>query len=203
MKYRKDTSDKILESAFTEFEEKGFNGARMQAIADRAGINKALLHYYYKTKDDLFQIIITRAFKMFLPGAISVFSEEPDFFVAIEKFTSAYIDFLIKHPRIPGFVTQEINNNPERVVNLFKFAGFNKKLIKEKIKKAITDGLIDDIEPDQLIVNVISLLIFPFVAKPIITGIVLNGDMKVYDWFIESRKKEVARFVIKAIKKTP
>jgi len=141
--------------------------------------------------------------KCFCPEPSVFLVKSPISFVAIEKFTSVYIDFLIKHPHIPGFVTQEINNNPERVVNLFKFSGFNKKLIKEKIKKAITDGLIDDIEPDQLIVNVISLLIFPFVAKPIITGIVPNGDTKVYDRFIESRKKEVARFVIKAIKKTP
>jgi AcrR family transcriptional regulator len=201
MKYKKDTSEKILQSAFTEFEEKGYSGARMQSIADRAGINKALLHYYYKSKDALFQIIITRAFKMFLPGAISIFNEEPDFFTAIEKFTAVYIDFLIKHPRIPGFVTQEININPERVVNLFKFSGFNKSLIETKIRKAIDEGLIDETEPVQLIVNVISLLIFPFVTKPIITGIVLDGDKQAYNRFIEERKKEVAKFVIKAIKK--
>ncbi|RLD90531.1 MAG: hypothetical protein DRJ09_04005 [Bacteroidetes bacterium] len=85
MKYKKDTGEKILQSAFTEFEEKGYSDARMQAIADRARINKALLHYYYKSKDDLFQIIFTRAFKMFLPGAISIFSEEPDFFCSHRK----------------------------------------------------------------------------------------------------------------------
>ncbi len=201
MKYKNDTGKKILRAAFIEFEEKGYNGARMQAIADRAGINKALLHYHYKSKDALFQIIIRQAFDMFLPKAISTFIGEPDFFKSIEKFTAAYIDFLSQHPRIPGFVTHEINNNPERIANFFKFSGFDRNLIKEKVVQAIADKMIDDIEPEQLIVNVISMIIFPFIARPIITGIVLNNDKQAYDEFIKKRKTEVARFVIKAIKK--
>ncbi len=201
MKYKKDTSDKILESAFAEFEEKGFNGARMQAIADKAGINKALLHYYYKSKDALFQIIIKRAISLFLPNLIKSFKEDVDFFTGLETFVSVYIDFLIKHPRIPGFITHEINNNPDRVLSLFQLSGLEIEGVKQKIRDAIHDGLIVDIEPEQLIVNVISLSVFPFIGKPIITGIVLDNDKQAYKQLMEARKKEVAQFIIKAIKK--
>jgi len=201
MKYKKNTSDKILESAFLEFEEKGYNGTRMQAIADKAGINKALLHYYYKSKDALFQIIIKRAISLFLPNIVTAFEDHIDFFTGLERFITSYIDFLIKHPRIPGFITQEINNNPDRVLSLFQFSGLDIEPVKQKIKAAVESGLIEDIEPEQLIVNVISLSVFPFIGKPIITGIVLNDDERAYRNLMEARKKEVARFVIKAIKK--
>ncbi len=201
MKYKKDTSEKILQSAFEEFEEKGYSGARMQAIADKAGINKALLHYYYKSKDALFQLIIQKAINLFLPNLTKSFNESIDFFTGLENFIYAYIDFLIQHPRIPGFITREINNNPDRVLTLFRASGLDIAPIKQKIKDAVANNLIDDIEPEQLIVNVISLSVFPFVAKPIITGIVLNNDKEAYQQLMEARKKEVSGFIIKAIKK--
>jgi len=201
MNYNKDTSNKILDSATIEFEEKGYSGARMQSIADRAGINKALLHYYYKSKDALFQLIIQKAINLFIPNLAKSFNESTDFFTGLEEFIAAYIDFLIKHPRIPGFITHEINNNPERVLNLFRASGLDIEPLKQKIKKAAADGLIDDIAPEQLIINVISLSVFPFVAQPIITGIVLNNDKAAYQQLMEARKKEVSQFIIKAIKK--
>ncbi len=201
MKYNKDTGNKILKAATLEFEEKGYNGARMQSIADRAGINKSLLHYYYKSKDTLFQIIIQRAFIVFVPKIVSVFDEETDLFSTIERFTSSYIEVYIQNPRVPGFITQEINNNPERLVNLIKSSGVKVEIFKTKIKQAVNDGLIVDIDPIQLIVNIISLCLFPFVARPIVTKLILNEDKIDFDEFTEARKKEVAEFIIKAISK--
>ena len=201
MNYNKDTSNKILEAAILEFEEKGYNGARMQSIADRAGINKALLHYYYKSKDTLFQIIIQKAFKVFIPRIVSVFEEEGDIFTLIEKFTRSYIEIYIQNPRVPGFITQEINNHPERLVNLIKSSGVDIEIFKKKIKQAVDNGEIIDIDPIQLIVNIISLCLFPFVARPIVTGLILKGEDKDFDKFIEKRKEEVAKFITKAIRK--
>lgn len=201
MKYRKDTSAKILESALVEFEEKGYDGARMQSIADKAGINKALLHYYYKNKDALFQIILKKIINSFLPKLANSFSEDIDIFTGLENFIHIYIEFLIKHPGIPGFITHEINNNPNQILDLFRSSGLNLEPIKKKIRNAVKNGLIEDITPEQLIVNVISLSVFPFIAKPIITGIVLNNDKIAYREMMEARKKEVSQFIIKAIKK--
>ena len=201
MKYKKDTSNIILNAAFIEFEEKGYNGARMQSIANRAGINKALLHYYYKSKDAMFQIIINKAFHLLMPEIISVFEEDTDFFTTIEKFVFKYINILINNPYIPGFVTQEINNNPKRLLNLVKSPGINLNPVKEKIAKAVKDGIIEDINPNQLIINIMSLSIFPFIGRPLIEGVLLNGDKDKFDQLIEQRKEEVSKFIIKAIKK--
>jgi len=201
MNYNKNTSNKILEAATLEFEEKGFNGTRMQAIADRAGINKALLHYYYKSKDTLFQIIIQNAFKVFIPKILSVFEEDTDLFTTIEKFTKSYINIYIQNPRVPGFITQEINNHPDRLVNLIQTSGVDVDIFKEKIHQAVEEGLIDDIDPVQLIINIISLCLFPFVAKPIVIGLILKGDDRDFEKFIEKRKNEIANFIIKGIRK--
>ena len=201
MKYNKDTGDKILDAAALEFEEKGFSGARMQQIADKAGINKALLHYYYKSKETLFLIIIKRALKVFLPKLVSIFEDDSDIISNIENFTYSYIETFIKNPRIPGFIIQEVNNHPESIMELFHSSGVKIDTIKRKVNRAVDDGLIDEIEPEQLIINIISLCLFPFVVKPVIEGVVLNKNKKTFDELTEKRKTEVAKFIIKAIKK--
>ncbi len=200
MKYNKDTSEKILTAAITVFEEKGFSGTRMQEIADKANINKALLHYYYKSKDKLFEIILIRAIQLLMPKLAMVFNSEDNFLKKIENFVSVYIDILSEHPHIPAFVSHEINTNPKRLLKFIENSGVNITPFIQTIKQEIEKKTIIDIEPEQLIVNTISLCIFPFIAKPIITNIILKDNKKKYTEFIESRKKEVSRFIINAIK---
>ncbi len=200
MKYNKDTSEKILDNAFSEFEERGYSGARMQSIADRAGINKALLHYYYKSKDALFELIIKKAFNMLLPKIFKIFDDDANIFELIENFVSVYIDIIIKHPHIPGFVIHEISNNPNRLLKLVEHENININNIKQRINQEMENGTIIKMPVEQLITNVISLCVFPFVAKPLLTGLVLNGDKKAFDAFVEQRKTEVSKFVINAIK---
>jgi AcrR family transcriptional regulator len=201
MKYSKDTRDRILEAAYIEFQEKGYNGTRMQSIADLAGINKALLHYYYKSKEALFQIVIKRAISLFLPGQLEIFSHEEDFYLGLQQFVSGYIDFLMKHPKIPGFITQEINSNPEKIVQLFREGGHDLDPVKQRIQVAIDDGIINPVSPEQLIVNTIALAVFPFIAKPLIKSLVIDDTEKQWKKLMEERKTMVAEFIFNAIKK--
>lgn len=200
MKYNKDTSEKILDSAIDVFQEKGFNGTRMQAIADKAKINKALLHYYFKTKDKLFQIIIEKAVKLFIPKVIKVIDVDADIFDMIRNFVGAYIDMLRKNPHIPSFIINEINNNPERLLKLIKASGFNVDFVKVRIQEDIDKGIIRDISPEHLLLNTLSLCIFPFVGKPMIVGIILNGDEDKFESLIDERKEVVSSFIINSIK---
>ncbi len=200
MKYNKDTSEKILDSAIDIFQEKGFNGTRMQAIADKAKINKSLLHYYFKSKDKLFQIIIEKAVKLFIPRVLKVINVEGDIFQMIRDFVSAYIDMLRKNPHIPSFIINEINNNPERLLKLIKSSGFNVDFVKVKIQEDIDKGIIRDISPEHLLLNTLSLCIFPLVAKPMVVGIILNGEEDKFEKLLDERKKVVANFIIDSIK---
>ena len=123
----------------------------------------------------------------------------------IEFFVNSYMTVIMKNPHIPGFLINEINRNPERVIAIFKMTpiarnnmfGRFAQMIQEESEK----GTIKPIAPEQLIVNIIALTIFPVVARPILQAIIFKNDPKSFNSFMEGRKHEVTQFIINAIKK--
>ncbi len=204
--HEKNTEDVIFDAAREVFTEKGFDGARMQEIAEKANINKALLHYYYRTKEKLFNAIFERVFGDFIPKITGMLETDVPLVEKIEFFVEHYIDFIMRNPHIPSFIIHELNRHPQRVIDLI---GNKTGLIKnnafgkfaESVEQEIKKGNIISVDPEQLIVNIIGLCIFPFVAKPILMGVIFKNDKKRYREFLESRKKEVAQFIISAIRK--
>src|SRR5690606_32367118 len=111
----KETEERILDSARDVFHERGYDGARMQEIADRAGINKALLHYYFRSKDQLFETIFKATVSKFLPAVLQNLAGDETVSVKIHRFVSSYIDTLKANPFIAAFILHELNRNPDRV----------------------------------------------------------------------------------------
>ena len=199
MATEQNTEDKIVDAAKTVFVQKGMDGARMQHIADEAGINKALLHYYFRTKDKLFEKVFTIIFKDIFSIFEQAASEEVSFEEFLEGFIRHYINMLKSRPYIPQFVIHELNRNPERIVKLMQGSNFDKQRLFNLINKAVEDEIIRPIHPVHLITNILALCIFPFVAKPIITGFVMDGDKTKYQQYIDERPDEVVAFVKKAV----
>jgi len=199
MATEQNTEDKIVDAAKTVFVQKGMDGARMQHIADEAGINKALLHYYFRTKDKLFEKVFTIIFKDIFSIFEQAASEEVSFGEFLEGFIRHYINMLKSRPYIPQFVIHELNRNPERIVKLMQGSNFDKQRLFNLINKAVEDEIIRPIHPVHLITNILALCIFPFVAKPIITGFVMDGDKTKYQQYIDERPDEVVAFVKKAV----
>lgn len=195
------TEQKILVAAKAIFIEKGLEGARMQEIADEAGINKALLHYYYRTKDKLFDAVFVSAFNKMVPQVIELLKADLPLFEKITQFTENYIDIFIDNPFIPGFVLHELSRNPERIVDLISNMGIQPEIFIQQVQEEIDQGKIIPIDPRQLIVNMLAMCIFPFVAKPILNSIIFNGSNEAFIDFIEERKKAVPEFIINSIKK--
>ena len=195
------TEDKILEAAKKVFIEKGLEGTRMQEIADEARINKALLHYYYRTKEKLFAAVFRFALSKFIPRIEEILNAEMPLFEKIELIVNQYITLLKKNPIIPIFVLHEINRHPDRLLEAMTGSGVNPEIFIKQIEKEVSAGNIKPIDSRQLIVNILSLCVFPFAAKPLIKGLFFNNNKNLYDEFIESRKKEVSGFIIDAIKK--
>ena len=194
------TEEKIIQAAEVVFIEKGMAGARMQQIADVAGINKALLHYYYRSKEKLFNVIFKIAFKAFIPNLLEVFKGDKDFFTKLRYFVSEYIDVLERNPHLPGFVLHEISHRPDNLMKMVKEMNFDVDFIQDQIAEEIAQGKIKAIDPAQLLINVISLCIFPIVAKPMISGVIYKGDEKAYKKMLKDRKTHVADFIINSIK---
>lgn len=207
MKEATETEAIILKAAYDIFLENGFDGTRMQQIADRAGINKALLHYYFRSKQQLFNKIFVNAIQKFIPNIISIFMKtDLNLFDKIRQFTSQYIDILLQEPFVPLFVLNELSRNHNNLIETFsehlgEHIDFVKKSIKTELQNEYKKANIIKIDYKSLIVNMLSLCIFPFVSKPIIKNVLFDKDEKAYNKFIEKRKTEVAEFIINSIKK--
>ncbi len=194
------TEQKILEAAMLEFIEKGMAGARMQEIANRAGINKALLHYYYRSKDKLFAVTFGLVFKSIAPKFNNIMQSETDLFEKIRRFVNEYITLIHSMPHIPVFILHELSSNPNRLTELFLGVDIRLDSLKNQILEESEAGRIRAIAPEDLLVNILSLCIFPIIAKPIIKPVLFEGSAEQYNLMIERRKTQAAEFIINAIK---
>jgi len=192
----------ILEAARLVFIRKGFDGARMQEIADEARINKALLHYYFRSKDKLFMAIFVDVIQAFISSSVK-FIQDPghSVFDKIRLFVEKYISLIQENQYLPGFILNELNQRPDRLVGIFKSSGLELDYFYSQIEKEVKEGKIEPVEPEHLLVNMISMCIFPFVGKPLINTIILSGSEKDFNLFIEERIKTIPEFIINSIKK--
>jgi TetR/AcrR family transcriptional regulator len=198
----KQTEEKIFDAATDVFIEKGMDGARMQDIANHAGINKALLHYYYRTKDHLFNAVFEKIAGTMFAKFAPVFDTNLTLEEKIRFFFREHIAFMQKNSRLPGFLLNEFHRNPERIRKLIQ----NIDIIKlwttleaqhmEELKKYnITKENIP-----QFMTTIAGMSVFPFVAKPVIAGIMEKMGYH-FDQYIEERKEYAADFVINALNK--
>jgi AcrR family transcriptional regulator len=195
------TEQTILEAAKKIFIRKGMDGARMQEIADEAGINKSLLHYYFRTKDKLFEAIFTEAILKLVPNIMEMMKSDLPLFTKIEIFTGNYIDAFTENPFVPGFIMHELSRDPSKIVNMVKNAGINPQPFFDQVKREADAGNIIAVDPYHLIVNMLSMCIFPFVATPVLMNVLFKNNAESYSQFISQRKKEVPEFIINSIKK--
>lgn len=194
-----ETESQILEAARKVFLENGFDGTSTQMIADEAGINKALLHYYFRSKDRLFEAVFFEAFTRMVPNLFKIFTSGEEFPEKIKALVFTYITALQQYPQIPQFILHELHRNPGRIIELMHQSGINPDVVMNIIREEIKKGNIVDIDPYQLMVNLLSMCIFPFAARPLLQGFIFKNDSAAYEDFIERRKTEVAGFIIKAI----
>jgi AcrR family transcriptional regulator len=194
------TEEKIFEAATEVFIEKGMDGARMQDIANQAGINKALLHYYYRTKEKLFttvfEMIARKVFAKFAP----VFDENLSLEDKIRFFFKEHIAFLQENPGLPGFILNEVNRHPERIKKILASVDFESFFLKlyEQHKDEFKKYNITLATLPQIMVSMAAISVFPFAARGILEGILGRADISFND-FIEERKEFAAEFVINAI----
>jgi AcrR family transcriptional regulator len=195
-----DTETKILDAAKKVFIQKGLEGARMQEIADEAKINKALLHYYFRTKERLFSAVFKFAISRFIPRLERIFDLKISVLAKIELIVEQYISLLLKNQFIPIFILHEINRHPDRLVDLITSSGVKPNKIISKIDEEIKKENLQPISAQNLIMNILSLCVFPFAARPLVQRLIFDNNKKAYNDFLVERKKEVSEFIIRAIK---
>ena len=196
------TEEKIFEAATDVFVDKGMDGARMQDIASHAGINKALLHYYFRTKDQLFNAVFEMIARKIIKKFAPVFDENLSLEEKIRFFFREHITFLQENPKLPAFILNEANRNPARIKKLLNNVEFDSLWLKlfEQHKSELEKFNISKAAMPQIMISIAAMSVFPFAARGILEG--LFGKIGLdFNEFIEKRKDFAAEFVIKAITK--
>jgi len=199
------TEERILDAAMKVFTRKGFAATRTEEIAKEAGINRTLLHYYYRDKQTIFNLIFETRFKEFFKGLFVIFeADNISLFEKIERMVDHEITTLSKHPHMARFVITEIAHEPNLLVEHGTKLGLNPRVMiaafEKLVVKEVSEGIIKPIEGRQLLINIMSLCIYPFVASPIIQTMMSLSESEFYQ-LTEQRKKQVSEFIINAIKK--
>lgn len=194
------TEYRIIEAARRVFMRKGMTGARMQEIADEAGINKALLHYYFRSKDKLYNHILTEVMDRISQGIATMFEQEMTVKERLLTFVDVYIDVLKENTYLPLFILNEINHNPDRFALLVREKITDKLGIYiQQMLKEVQEGMIRPIHPLHLILNILGMIIFPFAIHPVLDK-VFGEEMKgILESFFEERKVVVKEFIENAI----
>ncbi|HLT79516.1 MAG TPA: TetR/AcrR family transcriptional regulator [Cyclobacteriaceae bacterium] len=194
------TEKLILEAAKRVFHERGLAGTRMQQIADEAGINKALLHYYFRNKEQLFKAVFTDALAQVIPQINDIFNADQPLPDKIRTFAHRYTTFLTENPYMPGFIIQELNNNPKFATEyLTPERRPNPQKLLSQIQQEVAAGAIRPVEPHHLLISLLGLCLFPFIAAEMIR-LVTGMSKEQYQRFLAEREEHIVQFVINAIK---
>ena len=201
MKKTKDisTEERIKAAARKVFHQKGFAGTRTRDIAEEAGINHAMLNYYFRSKEKLFEMVMMETMTQFFKGVNLMLNDEnTSLDEKIDLIVSNYVDLLLKEPELPTFILNEVRPNPQAFVeqNPIKEA-LTYSVLTRQYAEAVARGEITEPNLIQAILNVIGLVIFPFIAKPILTSII-NIPEEQYKALMLQRKTLIPQW-IKAI----
>lgn len=192
---------KIIQAAREAFFIKGYDGARMQSIANAAGVNKAMLHYYFSSKENLFKEIVQETFQQLFPTIEHIIKSNHTFFEKLEKISFAYAEMLQKNQQLPVFIVSELHKGNVKIKEILPFR--EKSKLKEEfaalVQAEINAKRIKNVDPTFLFINLLSLSIFPYMAKGVVM-LALDIDEFSFALMNEQRKKQVAQFIIDAIK---
>ena len=190
-----ETEEKIIASAEKLFYQKGKAGTSMQDIADDAGINRTLLNYYFRSKDQLFEAVFRKAMGSFMPSLARLLNADIPFEEYLSGMIETIINTMLENPQIPIFVLQELSSNPERMPQIMKEMGIDPAKAMKQMEEKGAVPTVAGMDPRQVILNLISLCIFPFAAKPVVLDILYDGDNEAYIEAMKERKILLPRII--------
>ncbi len=193
------TEEKIYEAARRIFILKGMEGARMQEIADEAGINKALLHYYFRSKDNLFKAVFKDTFSKFFLKVKDSLTSDVSAKEKLNVFINNYIDLIQANPYVPQFIINEINRDPKMLKSLMFEAGTEPQKILELLLNEVHSHNLSKLDPRHIVISLLGMLVLPFVARPLLQMVYFNDDREAYDRFLNERKEIVKSMILKFI----
>jgi AcrR family transcriptional regulator len=203
-----DTESRILDAAHAVFMRRGTAGARMTEIAREAGVNHALVHYYFRSKQRLADAVFRRAIGQFFPIMIGVLASDAPLEEKVRLVAAAQIDMLQNNRYLPGYLLAELNHYPERAEQLLETmsgttpADLRSRLfgtLGAQLELAARDGAIRPTRPQEFVLNLVSMVVYPFAARPLVMA-VMGLDDATFTAMMEARKTEIPAFFLAALR---
>lgn len=201
MKLEENTRQRILKAALDEFSTYGLSGARMDRIARAAKINKAMIFYYFASKENLYRLTITQVFSTVYPKLAELFLSSPSATDFLDKVPLIYIDLFSQTPQFVKMIAMELIQNPQNVTTYLlevieekgKHIGVNPRVLQEKISRWYDEGQITEPDPFHFMLNIVSLSLLSFLGKPLLEGL-FNRTATMED-FRKGRIESVTRIL--------
>ena len=194
----------ILEAAEKLFIEKGYSGTKTTEIADGAGVNHALLHYYYRTKENLFNRIFEQKASQILGSIVLSFDNDSSFFEKVKTGVETHFDMISKNPKLPLFILREIITDKSRKDFILKYLmSAGKEMYKKfnsALQKEIKRGAVRPVKTIDLLLNIASLNVFAFVAAQVLFDMDAEENREKLQMFLEERKKNNVDLIINSLK---
>ena len=194
------TEDKVLYAARIVFQKKGYSGARMEEIANTAGVNKALLNYYYRSKEKLFMQVFEDAFSEFIPTVINILNGDLPLDMKIYRTVDVYTRMLLKNKDLPMFVLNEIRENPNKIEELLmtkKHLTFQK--LEQQLYEEYEKGTIVETTVHTFLINLLSLIVYPYIVQPMMSRMFDIDDKKFEELMLE-RKNALPAMIIETFR---
>jgi TetR/AcrR family transcriptional regulator len=202
------TERRILDAAHAVFIRRGTSGARMQEIARAAGVNQALLHYYFRSKELLARAAFGRAATELMPAVIQVMASADPLEAKVERVVEIELRILGRAPYLPGYIISEVTHHPERTRQLIEgmtglaAADLRPRVfgtLRTQIDRRVAEGAMRPIAAETFLVNLLALCIFPFAVRPLLMALV-GLDERGFEQFIDRRRTELAAFFLGALR---
>lgn len=203
------TEQAILHAAEQEFMEHGHDGAKMMNIARRAGVTHAMLHYYFRTKDNLFDMVVRRKMEALIQNVVKAFTNQDDESLVdrIIHGMQVHFDFISRERDLARFVISHIMYDEQRCTELFNFLKQSVKGLTDRLQREIDEkvaqGEFQPVRALDLLLDMVSLNVFPFIARPAVELISQAVEGEDYAAMVASRKQEIARVISNRLLRQP
>lgn len=197
------TEERILQAAEVEFFSKGFDGARTTAIAEAAGVTHAMLHYYFRTKEKLFSRVVDKKLESIAATLVLNVDADGTLTECIRKTVESHFDFIRANPLMPRFMVCEVFANGKLIAELKRKFGVIAAgaigNLQVKIDRAAEAGECVRVDAVALMMDIVSLNIFPILAAPMLCGVLDMTSGQSYEKFLDARKEENVRTILRRI----
>ncbi len=194
MELHDDTEQRIFNAAQRLFLQKGLSETTMQDIADLAGISRTSLHYYFRSKDRLFEKSLNNLIRNIMPRIDSTLAKDISLRDKIVEIATSYIEQLRGNELLPGFLIMELRRDPQEIIRFVfsEWTTIDFQSIKNQMDREVEAGLIRRFDISQMVVTIMGLCTFPFICEPILSDVFKAlGGHQTFDNFITERKNIV------------